>query len=209
MIGLRALVELTILTFLVATVPAACTGDSSGGKTVPVHTGWVNDNANILTKSDQEHLSDMLRNYQDETHHQIAVLTVTSLEGEPIGSFSLRTANTWGLGLKGIDNGILVTLAMKERMVRIELGKGMENFISHSDAEVIIDTEMAPAFAKGNFSQGLELGLRRLMDQARRFVVKPDAATLITGWNLMAACNRLEQPVTSPVSSGEHRMIGI
>jgi uncharacterized protein len=126
MIGLRALVGLTILTFVVATIPAACTGDSPKAKPVPVRTGWVNDTANILQKSDREYLSDMLRNYQNETHNQIAVLTVWSLEGESIEAFSLRTANAWGLGLKGRDNGILVTLATKEKMVRIELGKGLE-----------------------------------------------------------------------------------
>src|SRR5208282_4066747 len=111
--------------------------------------------ANILRKSDQERLSDMLRKYQSETHHQVAVLTIPGLKGEAIETFSLRVANAWGLGLKHIDNGILVTLAMKEKMVRIELGKGMKRFISDADAKLIVDTEMTPAFAKGNFSLGL------------------------------------------------------
>jgi uncharacterized protein len=193
MIGLRAFVQLTIVAFVVAMIAAACAGDSSGGKPVPIHTGWVSDNANILPKPDQERLSDMLRNYQNETHHQIEVLTVASLQGEPIEKFSLRTANAWGLGLKGMDNGILVILAKNEKMVRIELGKGMENFISDADAKAIIDTEMTPAFAKGNFSEGLENSLKRLMDKARRFVVTPRAAALNTVWNPMAANNRFER----------------
>jgi uncharacterized protein len=178
MIGLRALLELSILAFVLATIPAACTGDSSGKMPIPALTGYVIDNANVLSKSDQDHLSDRLRNYQHETHHQIAILTIASLEGESIEQFSLRTAKAWALGLKGIDNGILITLAMKERMVRIELGKGMGKYISDADAKVIIDKEMTPAFAKGNFSQGLELGLNALTDEARLFVVKPGTAAL-------------------------------
>jgi uncharacterized protein len=200
MIGLRAIVELTILIFIIATIPAACARDSSDGKPIPALTGWVNDTANILPKSDREHLSDVLRNYQNETHHQIAVLTIASLAGEPLEKFSLRTANAWGLGLKGKDDGILITLAMKERMVRIELGKGMENFISDSDAQGIIDTEMTPSFAKGNFSLGLELGLKQLMDKARRFIVKPDTAKLNAVWHLMAPNNRSERPPAASAS---------
>jgi uncharacterized membrane protein YgcG len=190
MIGLRTLINLTIVILVATTIAGGCTGDASNEKPVPLFTGWVNDTANILAKPDQERLSSLLRNYQNETHHQIALLTIASLEGEPIEKFSLRAANAWGLGLKGKDDGILVTLALKEKMVRIELGKGMENFISDSDAKVIIDTEMIPAFAKGNFSQGLELGLRRLMDEARRFVVKTETAALHPVRNLMAADNR-------------------
>jgi uncharacterized protein len=141
------------------------------GNWVPKLTGRVNDSAHVLSASDGERLSDMLRNYEQETHHQIAVLTIATLGDEPIETFSLRTFNAWGLGLKGLDNGILVTLAMKERRVRIELGKGMQRFISDADAKLIIDKQMTPAFSKGQFSTGLERGLDRIMYEGRRFVV--------------------------------------
>src|SRR5258708_29486853 len=147
------------------------TAYSLAGEWVPKLTGRVNDTANVLSESDRERLSDILVKYEQETHHQIAVLTIATLRDEPIETFSLRTFNAWGLGFKGVDNGILITLAMKERRVRIELGKGMQRFISDADAKLIIDKEMTPAFSKGNFSSGLEHGLERLMDQGRRFVV--------------------------------------
>jgi uncharacterized protein len=100
------------------------------------------------------------------------VLIIPSLGEEKIETFSLRTANVWGLGNKGFDDGILVTLAMKERKERIELGEGMERFISDADAKQILETEMTPRFAKRDFSGGLERGLERLMDEGRRFVVE-------------------------------------
>jgi uncharacterized protein len=161
------------------------------GEWVPKLTGRVNDTANVLSNSDRARLTDILSKYEQETHHQIAVLTIATLGDEPIETFSLRTFNAWGLGFKGVDNGILVTLAMKEKRVRIELGKGMQRFISDADANLIIDKEMTPAFSKGNFSTGLERGLERLMDEGRRFVVTintvPPAATharsqLTNGW---------------------------
>jgi uncharacterized protein len=113
----------------------------------------------------------MLAVYEVETSHQFAVLTVPSLDGEPIESFSLRVANEWGLGQKGVDNGILITLAMRERSARIELGKGFVRYISDAKAKEIMDDSMIPAFAKGQFAEGIEGGLTRLMEEGRKFVV--------------------------------------
>src|ERR1035438_4468765 len=80
---------------------------------VPNLTGWVNDTAGVLTKSDRERIAGTLQRYHLETHHQIAILIIPSLGEEQIETFSLRTANAWALGNKGYDDGILVTLAMK------------------------------------------------------------------------------------------------
>lgn len=139
---------------------------------VPKLSGWVNDTAGVLTAAQRERIAGTLEKYQKETQHQIVVLTIPSLGEEGIEAFSLRTANAWGRGNKGVDDGILVTLAMKERRARIELGKGMQRFISDADAKTIMDTDMTPLFSKGDISGGLERGLERLMDEGRRFVVE-------------------------------------
>jgi uncharacterized protein len=140
---------------------------------VPHLEGRVTDTAGVLTVADRARLSNLLADYEDETHHQLAVLTITSLSGEPLETYALRVANAWGLGYRGVDNGILIVLAMKERRVRIELGKGMERYISDAEAKATIADTMAPAFAKGDFAGGLERGLKRLMADARSFVVTP------------------------------------
>jgi uncharacterized protein len=145
---------------------------------VPEFGGWVNDTAGVLTIPERERIAGTLEKYRRETHHQIAVLTIPSLGEEQIETFSLRTANAWALGYKGFDDGILVTLAMKERKARIELGKGMQRFITDAAAKQILDAEMMPLFSKGDFSSGLELGLERLMKEGRRFVVETDPARL-------------------------------
>jgi uncharacterized protein len=141
----------------------------SGVIPVPVLNGRVNDADNVLSIEDQERLAKLLKNYEQETKHQIAVLIVPTLRDEDIESFCLRTAKAWRLGRKGIDDGIVVCLAMKERRVRIELGLGMNRYISNAEAKEIIDLEMTPSFAKGDIAGGLERGLKRLMEEGRRF----------------------------------------
>jgi uncharacterized protein len=155
----------------------ACSiGHAADGTPVPRHEGWVTDTANVLSVPERKRLSDLLERYHHETRHQLAVLTVPSLSGESIESYSFRIANAWALGYKGFDNGILVALSMKERQVRIQLGKGMERYISDAQALAIIQNTMIPAFKKGNFADGLERGLTDLMKEARRYVVKSPAA---------------------------------
>jgi len=123
-----------------------------------------------------QRIAGTLEKYHQETHYQIVVLIIPSLGDETIEAFSLRTANAWGVGNKGFDDGILVCLAMKERRARIELGKGIERFISDADAKIILDRETTPLFSKKDFFGGLERGIERLMDEGRRFVVESAAA---------------------------------
>jgi uncharacterized protein len=164
---------ITVLTCPQVLLPAAWANPVANTLPVPALKGRVNDTAAVLTASERERLSDLLANYERETHHQLAVLTIPSLAGEPLEAYSLRVANTWGLGLKGYDDGILVMLAMKECKIRIELGKGMERYISKAQAKAIIDESVVPAFRKGDWAGGLQNGLQRLMTDARRYVVNP------------------------------------
>ncbi len=75
--------HLITVTVLLASAAAA---DSAESNWVPKHEGWINDTANVLSSPERNRLSDILSRYQQETHHQLAVLTVPTLsEGyEPL-----------------------------------------------------------------------------------------------------------------------------
>ena len=141
-----------------------------GFSSIPKLERRVTDLAGVFSAAEAERITRMLADYERETSHQLAVLTVPTLEGETIESFSLRVAKAWGLGRKGVDNGMLVTLAIEERSARIELGLGFERYISDAKAKEIMDEAMIPAFAEGRFAEGVENGLKRLMDAGRKLV---------------------------------------
>jgi uncharacterized protein len=141
---------------------------------VPECAGRVTDPAGVLSARENARLTRMLASYEKETRHQIAVLIIPGLGGESIESYSLRVANTWGIGHKDLDNGILVVLAVDDRKVRIELGLGFERYISDARAAEIIQRDMIPSFRKEKYARGLERGLTQLMRDGRKFVVKGD-----------------------------------
>lgn len=134
----------------------------------------VTDLARVFSSEQRTRLINELAKFERETSHQMAVLTVPTLSGERIEDFSLRVANAWGLGQKGKDNGILVTLALKERQVRIEIGKGLEADISQDILDGIIRDDMVPAFRQEDYAGGLEKGVRRLQEVAPRPAVALD-----------------------------------
>ena len=146
-------------------------GPTAKAAEVPQLSGRVNDYANVLPAKDRAKLEKLLSDYETETSHQVAVLTVESLHGESIEDFSLRVANAWGLGRKGLDNGVLVTLAPEEHAVRIELGTGMNKYVSDAKAKRIIDETMIPAFQAGDIAGGLRRGIARLLDACRAYKV--------------------------------------
>jgi len=138
-------------------------------RSVPKPDGRVTDLANLLSPKEKRDLDRRLADYERRTTHQLAVLTVASLHGEGIDEFSMRVAKAWALGQKGVDNGVLVTVAPAERRVRIELGQGMSRFITDAETKEIIETSMIPAFRRGRYAEGLNVGIDRIMELGLRY----------------------------------------
>ena len=141
---------------------------------VPRLEGRVNDIAKVFSIRERERLTEMLARYEHETSHQIVVLTIPTLQQENIEAYSLRVAGSWGIGHKGLDNGILVTVVLKEQQVRIELGEGFGKYISDQTVATIINTKMLPAFRTKNYAQGLALGVDAIMLEGRKFSIPLD-----------------------------------
>ncbi|HNR72949.1 MAG TPA: TPM domain-containing protein, partial [Cyclobacteriaceae bacterium] len=99
----------------------------------PVPELWgtrVHDDARVLKQETVEALESQLKAYEDSTSNQIAILTISSLEGEVIEEYSLRVAEKWKLGQKDKDNGVLLLIAVDDHKMRIEVGHGLEGVLT-------------------------------------------------------------------------------
>ena len=126
---------------------------------VPRLQGRINDNAGLLSRTSINELEAYLAELESATGVQAALLTIPSLSGENLESYSLRVAEEWGLGGKESDNGVLLLVAQDERKVRIEAGYGLESILTDAKNGFIIRDIMAPEFRKGNYSEGIVAGL--------------------------------------------------
>jgi len=125
----------------------------------------VNDFAGILGTGANA-LEEKLRIYNDTTSTQIVVVTVSSLNGYDAADFSVRLAESWGIGQKGKNNGILIFVAPNERKMLIEVGYGLEAFVPDAKAKWIIDNVMKPAFKQGDYVGGINGAVNEIIDKA-------------------------------------------
>lgn len=124
------------------------------GAEIPKLRGSVNDYADVLSPDEEKKIQDFLLGQERKTTNQIVILTVKSLDGDTIEGFAEKVFQTWKLGQKGKDNGVLIVLATKERKMRIEVGHGLEGILPDAIASRIIRDEMTPKFKAKDFSGG-------------------------------------------------------
>jgi uncharacterized protein len=122
----------------------------------PRPTGRVNDYASILNQEVKYRLESQLKQFEKETSNQIVVAIFPSLEEESLEDFVNRLYETWKLGQKGRDNGVLLAIFMKEKKVRIEVGYGLEGVLTDAHSARIIRDELAPEFRAGRPDVGVE-----------------------------------------------------
>jgi uncharacterized protein len=140
---------------------------SLGAAPVPALRERVTDQAALLPAAHRAALEAELERFERETSHQIAVLTVPSLEGEPIEDYSMRVVEAWKLGRGDVDNGILVVIASADRAWRIEVGYGLEGVVPDALAARIGREQMVPRFREGRMAEGIEAAVAALMQAAR------------------------------------------
>lgn len=130
---------------------------------VPALTGRVVDLAQALPAEVAASLTNDLEAHETKTSNQVVVLILSSLEGEPIESFSHRVSTTWKLGQKGTDNGVLLLIALRERKVRIEVGYGLEGTLTDLRSAHIIRNEIVPHFRADDLPGGIAAGVQAIL----------------------------------------------
>ena len=130
-------------------------------------TGYILDQAAILSPETESALEAELSKLEQETSTEIAILTTDSLQENAIAEYSIEVARAWGVGQAQNDNGILLVIAPVEREVRIEVGYGLEGVVTDAQSSQIINKVMVPLFHTGDYDQGTIEGISYLNKLAR------------------------------------------
>ncbi|SPD72350.1 conserved membrane hypothetical protein [uncultured Desulfobacterium sp.] len=133
------------------------------GLDVPPLEGRVNDYANMLSPETRNHLDSILQQLEDNESTQIVVLTIASLQGDSLEDFSIRVAEQWKMGQKGLDNGAILLIAKQDRKVRIEVGYGLEGRLTDLISGRIIRNVILPEFKSGRMDQGVIKGVNAMI----------------------------------------------
>ena len=129
---------------------------------------YVLDVAGVLSASQRAALGEKLAQYERDTSNQILVATFPDVPTDyALEDFTQRTAEAWGAGRRGKDNGIVLFIFPQARQLRIEVGYGLEGAVPDALAAGIINAEIVPFFRAGRMADGIERGADALMEAAR------------------------------------------
>lgn len=148
-----------LLTLALAVVPIPLRAEIA----VPELRTRVTDLTGTLERSAQTSLEERLRAFEQKHGSQIAVLIVPTTQPETIEQYSIRVAENWKLGRKGIDDGAILLVAMKDRTMRIEAGYGLEGVLNDATCKRIVSEIITPEFERGDFRGGIERGIDRMI----------------------------------------------
>ena|SRR5579872_3978880 len=116
--------------------------------------GYVSDFAHVIDPATKDRLETYCGIVERSTGAQIALVTVPSLEGEPIEDVANTIFRAWGVGQKGKDEGILMLLAVRDRRSRLEVGYGLEPILPDGlDGSIL--REMRPALRQQQYGEAM------------------------------------------------------
>ncbi|MGM3308684.1 TPM domain-containing protein [Anabaena sp. WFMT] len=142
--------------------------------------GWITDMADILNDETEAQINQMISELETKTGKEMAVVTVptTSPAASP-KSFATELFNSWGIGKKGQDNGVLFLISVGDRRVEIETGYGVEGILPDAKVGNIIKTEIIPHFKKEDFAGGTLAGSKALIVVLKADQASPDNQAIL------------------------------
>ncbi|RLD56933.1 MAG: hypothetical protein DRJ01_14565 [Bacteroidetes bacterium] len=129
---------------------------------IPKLTGRVNDYAEILNSTQEKEITALLFSQEHKTSSQFVLLTVPTLKGGSLEDYSIKVADSWKIGQKGLDNGVLLLISIAEKKIRIEVGYGLESILTDMKCGYIIRNIIVPHFKRGNYYDGIYSGLQAI-----------------------------------------------
>lgn len=152
---------LLILIVSVIFLLAGCSQeDASGNPPIPIPTlhdaVYVYDKENIITEETEEQINKMLEDVERKTSVEFFVVTVDSLLDRTVEIYANELFNKIGIGKKEENNGLLLLIYkdkedVDESKVRIEVGLGMEGFITDGICGRILDAYFVPYREVNNY----------------------------------------------------------
>ena len=131
------------------------------------YTRFVSDPNDSIDEADEAALNQRIGYLRDSLDVEIAVVVLPAIDGDKYGSareFANELFNTWGIGKKETDRGLLILLITNEdnREVTFEVGYGLEGELTDGLCKLIQKRRMIPPMKEGRYGEGLLAGVEEV-----------------------------------------------
>lgn len=159
----------------------------------PRPAGAVNDFANVISPAERESMESLSREVLQKTGTAVVIATVATVGDMAADDYATRLYESWGIGKKGEDRGVLILLALKERRVRIETGYGVEGILPDGVVGEILRLHVIPLLKQGDYGKGLSNAVTAVSD-----VIARNAGVTLTGRPQMQPARPTGETPVSP-----------
>jgi len=156
-------VLLRIFALMALWMALAVHGAEGDPQPIPKLAKRVTDLTATLSAADEGRIEARLTAFEAQKGAQIAVLMVATTQPEAIFDYSLRVAEAWKLGRKGVDDGVLFVIAKNDRKMQILTGPGLQGTLTDAMSKRIISEIVGPKFRAGDFSGGIDQGVEKMI----------------------------------------------
>lgn len=136
--------------------------------------GFLNDYAKVLSAEESQILESKLEAYENNTTNEVAVVIISSLDGDTIENLAQEIFTKWGIGKKDKNNGVLFLISIGDRKTRIHTGYGVEGDLTDIGTSYIQSDVVAPAFREGNYYAGINGALDKMMEALGGSAIVPE-----------------------------------
>jgi len=132
--------------------------------------GWVTDMAEMLSPETEATLNREISNLEAKNSSEIAVVTVPDISPTTNAkAYATELFNTWGIGKRGKNNGVLFLVSKADRRVEIVTGKGLTRILPDNKVSTILRQDVTPQFKQGQFDKGVLAGTNSIITQVEQF----------------------------------------
>lgn len=152
--------KLNLMAFLFCLCTMIC--GTAFAYTPPVPTGYVTDTTGSLSTSQVAQLNSKISDFNKRTQNEVAVLIIKSIDDSNIEDVTHDTFKAWRVGKAGLDNGVLLVLAIESRKMRLQTGKGVEGDITDLQASDVL-ASMKPGLRNKDYYGAVSMATDKIM----------------------------------------------
>jgi len=188
---------MNLLKSLIVMLLLVASGAAEKVVSMPAPTAYVDDYAGVITEAGKTDVEAICREVHEKTKAQIFFVTIRSLEGESIETFSNDLFHKWKIGEQKTDRGILVLLSVQDHKRRIEVGYGLEGILPDARAGDI-GRAMVPALKASDYDEAARVGVRAIAA-----VIATDAKVSLDSLTALPTTDAAPAPVEAAPASSE------
>lgn len=150
---------------------------------------FVTDTVGLLSPVVRERLESRLAAFEQAKGHQVVVWIGATIGDAVLEDWAARTFAAWGVGRKGLDDGVVLFVLAQDRQARLEVGYGLEGALPDALASRILRESVLPRMARGDADGAVTAGVGRVMEVlgGARVAQDPPAAPLSPVQKLLLA----------------------